>query len=443
MDLLLTGGRLFDSEVNIGILSGKISYIGCDRPKAECEYDLDGLIVLPGMIDPHVHMRDLGQSDKEDWLSGSKAALAGGVTSLIDMPNTQPPTNDVKSLNMKIEAAQRSLVNYGFHVGVSPGNLKDLDDVLKNNLSVIAGVKVFLAETSSNEVIESVESVEQILKISAACSRPVLFHHELFSSLRENLLKYQDDRYNDISFHDSIRSRSCEEDGIELIIRAAENTSAAVYICHVSTRSGFEMISEAKKRGVNIIAEATPHHLFLNYNVSRKAGNFAKINPPLRSEADRSFLYNALRSDLFDIIGSDHAPHQIELKQKSYKDAPSGFPGLETSLPLLIDRVLNRELSFEQVAALTAEAPAKYFGIKERGYLREGYFADFVIVDPSKNWQVDPESFFSKAHYSPFQDTVLKGKIVQTWVNGKQAYCEGRVVADVPGKQLEFCNKAN
>ena len=442
MDLLLTGGRLFDSGVNIGVKSGKISYIGNGRPKADCEYDLGGLIVLPGMIDPHVHMRDLAQSDKEDWLSGSKAALAGGVTSLIDMPNTQPPSNDLKSLNIKIEAARKSLVNYGFHAGVSPGSLQDLDNILKNKLQVIAGVKVFLAETSSNEVIESVESVEEILKIAAAYSRPVLFHHELFSSLRDNALKYQDERYNNISFHDSIRSRSCEEDGIELIIRASENTKASVYVCHVSTRSGFEMIIEAGKRGVNIFAEATPHHLFLNYNVSQKAGNFAKINPPLRSEADRSFLYNALKSDLFDIIGSDHAPHQIELKQKTYKEAPSGFPGLETSLPLLIDRVLDGDLSFEQVASLTAEAPADYFGIRDRGYLREGYFADFVIVDPEKNWKVDPDEFFTKAHYSPFRDKVLKGKIVQTWVNGRQAYCDGKVVAEVPGKQLEFSGKA-
>ncbi|MDA3899672.1 MAG: dihydroorotase family protein [Spirochaetes bacterium] len=440
MDLLITGCNLFGKEVNIGIDSGMIAYVGDDRPIAQSEYDLGGRLVLPGMIDPHVHMRDMEQSDKEDWLTGTKAALAGGVTSLIDMPNTLPPTNNRESLNRKREAARKSLVNYGFYAGVGAGSLDELEELFKHDADVLGGVKVFLAETSSNEVIESAQTIDAILMLAKQYSRSVLFHHELFSSLKENKKKYLDDRYNDVVYHDSIRSRSCEEDGIALIIDAAERTGCRVYVCHVSTSSGFEMIARAKKKGVPVYLEATPHHLFLNYTVAEKAGNFAKINPPLRSERDRVYLYGCLQADAIDIIGSDHAPHQIELKKASYENAPSGFPGLETSLPLLIDCALKGDITFEQVADLTSGHPAAWFGISGRGKIAKGYYADFVVVDKGASWKVDANAFFGKAKFSPFEGKKLRGKIVQTWVNGQLAFDKGVFTSGRVGEALRFEN---
>ena len=377
--------------------------------------DIKNKLVIPGIIDPHVHVRDLQQAYKEDWKTASMAALAGGVTSIFDMPNTIPATINLENLNIKREAAVKSLVNYKFFIGATNFNLKDIEGILSEEPSDIAGIKIFLAGSSSNETVTDEDVLKQIFMIAKKYDKVVVVHTEL----QELLDKWQQRLpYNSILKHNAIRNRQCAIKGTELVLKLSEEIGNKIYIAHVSTAEEIEMIKKYKLNN-QIFCEVTPHHLLLNESILEKVGNFGKVNPPLRIEKDNQALWDAILDGTVDTIGTDHAPHTIEEKQQKYENAPSGFPGLETCLPLLLNEVNKGNLKLEKLVELTSKNPANIFNLEKRGEIKIGNYADITVIDVNRKWKIDASGFHTKAKYSPFDGMEVTGKIIMTFVCGK------------------------
>ncbi len=376
--------------------------------------DIKGNLVIPGVIDPHVHVRDLKQSDKEDWLSASKAALAGGVTTVFDMPNTIPATTNLINLNLKREAAKKSLINYKFYIGATNSNLKDIEEILAENQTDVAGIKIFLAGSSLNDVLEK-SKIEDVFKIAKKYDKIVVVHTELQYCLNIWNSKIKE---KTILNHTKIRNRECAIKGTKLVLEIAEKIRNKLYIAHISTAEEVELIRKYKKNN-RIFCEITPHHLLLNESILEKVGNLGKVNPPLRTEKDKKALWEAIYDGTADFIGTDHAPHKLSEKLLEYSQAPSGFPGLETGLHLLLNEVNKGNLSIEKLVELTSRKAAEIFDLKKRGDIKIGNFADLTVIDMNRKWKIDAERFNTKAKYSPFDGMEIHGKVMKTFVNGK------------------------
>ncbi len=429
-NILLKNGRLPNGTIqNIFIEDERIVYIGDKTFSDSRELDCKGKYIIPGIIDVHTHIRDMGLAYKEDWLSASKAAASGGVTTIFDMPNTKPATFDIESLQKKREAAQKSIVNYGYNFGVTKSNAGQI-----RQASPIASIKMFMAESSSGYVMESEAMVRQVFNLAREIDKPVMVHAELQSCVQEYEKKYEATIQN----HNMIRNPDCAIKATELVIRLAEETGAAVYLAHISLRKEIEMIRVAKGRGgKNLFCEVTPHHLFINESILDKVGNFGKVNPPIRTADDNRAIEEAILDGTVDAIGSDHAPHSLEEKGRAYSLAPSGFPGLETSLGLMMQLVRSDKISMQRLTELMSARPASIFNVKERGVLKVGAFADIAIIDPNIKWVVTPEDFFSKAKYSPYAGMNLKGKVTTTIINGKVVWHNNQINEN-RGKEVEF-----
>jgi dihydroorotase len=417
MRILLRNCQLIEGLSNIIIEDDKISdIIPCSQADFDQTIDIKGNLVIPGVIDPHAHVRDLQQAYKEDWETASMAALAGGITTIFDMPNTLPATTNLKNLNIKRKAAEKSLINYKFYIGATNSNLKDIEEILSEEPSDVAGIKVFLAGSSSNETVTDEEVLKQVFIIAKKHNKVVVVHTEL----QELLDKWQQRLpYNSILKHNAIRNRQCAIKGTELILKLSEEIGNKIYIAHVSTFEEIELIRKYKCNN-QVFCEVTPHHLLLNESILEKVGNIGKVNPPLRSEKDNAALWQAINNGIANTIGTDHAPHTKEEKQQEYEKAPSGFPGLETCLPLLLNEVNKGNMKLEKLIELTSNNPAKIFQLEKRGEIKIGNFADLTIIDMNKNWKINASAFRSKAKYSPFDEMEVQGKVVMTFVNGKR-----------------------
>ncbi len=428
MKKLLKNCNFNGSPLNLLINNEYIESTGSILFPADSEYDLKGKIVLPGMIDLHTHIRDLGQSYKEDWTTASKAALSGGVTTVFDMPNTVPPTDTLEHLEMKRQVAVKSSVNYGIYAGATPHNLADLRLILEEGR--IAGIKIFMAASSSNEVISDEHYLKKIFQLAKEFDKPVLTHCELHSCIESREKQFTAPSYNSVKFHSIIRDRKCAYKAVKLALKIAAEVGNSLMVLHVSTREEMELIREYKQHGdFPLYCEVTPHHLFLDEEVLETAGNFGKVNPPLRSREDADALFGAVIDGVVDTIGSDHAPHGLKEKQLEYRKAPSGFPGLETSLPLLINRHLtNNDISIERIIELTSRTPSIIMRTQKRGELKPGYFADITVIDPEAQWSVVSENFNTKAKYSPYEGMSLRGKVIMTMVNGEEKHPQGQEV---------------
>ena len=376
--------------------------------------DIKDKLVIPGMIDVHVHVRDMEMDHKETWETTSSAALAGGVTTIIGMPNTIPATTNLKGLNAKRKAAKKAKVNYKFHLGATENNLHELNEILKKDSKDVAGIKVFLAGSSSNEVVTNEDKLKEIFKLAKNYDKVVLVHSELQACLDKWHQKIED---KCIQNHDQIRNRECAIRGTELVLRLANEISNKLYICHISTREEIELIKKYKNK--NIFCEVTPHHLTLDKSILNLVGNFGKVNPPLRMNEDNQALWEAVIDGTIDCVGSDHAPHTIDEKIEDYSNAPSGFPGLETTLPILITEFIERKIPINRLVELTSSKPAEIFDFEKRGIIKEGYFADLAVIDTEKGSPIVAALFQSKAKYSPFDGMEVQGKIVMTFINGK------------------------
>lgn len=440
MKTLLKNALINNTKVNLLINNEIISYIGNSLPIADKIIDVSNYLLLPGMIDVHTHIRDLEQAYKETWITGSCSALKGGVTSIIDMPNTIPDTTNKQSLLKKMSKAEKSLVNYGFHLGATPNNINDINEILSGRYNrSIAGIKIFLASSSSNEVINNTQTIKDIFKTAKKHDKPVLVHTEMQDCILQYYNKYKDLKQLDVQHHNAIRNKECAIKGTELVLKITKEVGNTLYIAHVSTKEEVELIKEYKTNaGLNIFAEATPHHIFLNESIINEVGNFAKVNPPIRNESDRNAVWEGVIDGTIDTIGSDHAPHSISEKQKPYPNAPSGIPGLETTLPLMINEYLNNKISLSRIVELTSKNPSKIFKLHKRGLIKEGYYADLVIIDPTASHHIDAGNFQTKAKYSPFNGKQLAGKIITTIVNGNILYNDNDLYKNINGKELEY-----
>ncbi|NQV19657.1 MAG: dihydroorotase [Armatimonadetes bacterium] len=423
MKTVLKNCKLIEGVKNIIIEDEKIRDILSSRKdegrQLEADFnrtiDIRENLVIPGVIDPHTHIRDLEQSDKEDWISASKAALAGGVTTVFDMPNTIPATTNLINLDLKRKAAKKSLINYRFYIGATNNNLKDIEQIFGYETPDIVGIKIFLAGSSSNDVLEK-SKIEDVFRIAKKYDRIVMVHTELQECLNKWDLKIKE---KTIFNHNEIRNRECAINGTELVLEIAEKIRNKLYIAHISTAEEVELIRKYKNPN-RIFCEVTPHHLLLNESILEKVGNFGKVNPPLRTEKDNTALWEAVYDGTVDFIGTDHAPHKLSEKILDYSRAPSGFPGLETGLHLLLNEVNKGNLTIEKLVELTSKNVAEIFDLKKRGDIKIGNYADLTVIDMNRKWKIDADSFNTKAKYSPFDGMEIQGKVVMSFVNGKR-----------------------
>ncbi len=386
---IIQNGR--ETECDILIEDGKIKKIGHNIYDSGKRIDLGGLHVLPGLIDPHVHFREPGLTHKEDFLSGSKAAAAGGITTVLDMPNTVPPTITVELLEHKRELAKKSLVNFGFHFGAAADNIDEIKKA-KN----VASTKVFMNLSTGKMMIKDDKALKEVF----AASKIVTVH--------------------------------AEGKMVDKAIRLSKECKNRLYLCHISQRSELETIRAEKTD--RIYAEATPHHLFLSEQDDRDS--FTKMIPGLKSVMDREALFAAVKDRLIDTIGTDHAPHTTG--EKLSEEYPHGVPGCETMLPLLLNAVNDGDLSLARVQELCCHNPAKIFRIKNKGFLLPGYDADIVVIDMDLAKEVDEEELFTKCGWSPFQGWTLMGWPVMTIVNGNIVFNDGDIDETHKGKEVEF-----
>jgi len=403
-----------DDEVvkDILIEEGRIKNINENIDYGGRVIDVGGKHVLPGLIDPHVHFRDCELAYKEDYLTGSMAAAAGGVTTILDMPNTIPATTTVALLNEKRKLAEKSVVNYGFHFAAAIDNIEEIKKA--QELGCAASVKLFMNLSTGKLMIDDDEKLKEIFENS----RLIAVH--------------------------------VEGDKVKQAYELIKNTNNKLYYCHISSKREIDFIKTIKSLknsknflghkksqsdffvSSNIYVEATPHHLFLTEEDDNS--NFTKMKPSLKTKEDQEALWNAIENGLVDTIGSDHAPHTIEEKKK---EIIYGVPGVETTLPLLLDAYNKNKISLKKIIELTAENPAKIFGIRNKGKIKKGYDADLVVVDLELEKEVRNENLFTKCGWSPFNGLKLKGWPIMTIVNGNIVF-ENRKINDIKGMEVSF-----
>lgn len=405
-DLVLKNLKLVgeSGEFYIAIQDGKIAKISKTPISADNEMDIKGQYVLPGLIDPHVHFRDPGLTYKEDFKTGSMAAANGGFTFVMDMPNTLPKTNTYKAFKDKLEMANsKSVVNFGLHSGHS--SFEEMERILELNPM---SFKVFMD-------LESDESLREIFKnISNLDGNPILtVHAEKQSIVRENTERLSEDlelKDKSISYSYA-RSAESEIESISQAISLSKEFGNNLHICHLSTKKGMELAKEN-----NISYEFTPHHLLFDNSYFDKFGTIVKTNPPLRESKDK---VNVSDIDSDSMIGTDHAPHSLEEKNKGVWDSSPGIPSLETVLSLLLTEVNKSNLDFNLIPKIFAENPAKRFNLKNKGFIKENYDADLVVVDLNKEGTFDIDKFYTKAEYSPFDGMDYQGAATMTIIGGE------------------------
>lgn len=415
MKILLKNGILVDKKANLLIEDSKILYIGMKEPEADQVLSMHNHLLLPAMIDPHVHVRGLQQSDKEDWRSASLAAINGGVATIFDMPNTIPATNSKQNFELKLQEAQKyALVDFRLHLGANGHNNEEIYAILKHYRQYVGGIKVFLAGSSSNEVVQDPQQLTEIFEFAADQDLVVLVHSELQSCLEKWQRQIPE---KTILSHSQIRNRECALAGTKLAVETARKVGNKLYICHTSTKEEIEYLRKNKTE--NIYCEVTPHHLCLDEEILKQVGNFGKVNPPLRTIEDTKALWCGIKDGVVDLIGSDHAPHQLDKKIQTYQKAPSGFPGLETTLPIILDKASEYDINCHTIQKLTSQKAAQIFQLPEQGELKVGSKANLVIINTKETQPLIAAFFATKAKYSPFDGYVSNVKIENTIIEGK------------------------
>ncbi|MDO8626928.1 MAG: dihydroorotase, partial [Candidatus Diapherotrites archaeon] len=334
-----------------------------------------------------------------------------GITTVLDMPNNSPPVIDTQTLENKRKIiAQKSKINFGLFFGATESNLLEIEKAEN-----ICGIKVYYGSSTGNLLVNSHKILKKIFQIAAKKQVTVAVHAEDEKLMKKNLEKFKNEKNPTAKIHSMIRSMECEEKAIKDILKTHKGTKCTLHFCHITTRKGIELIFKAKKNYKKISFEVSPHHLFLDEEKINVLGNFGKINPPLRDKSETNFLLKMLKKGKIDCIATDHAPHTIEEKEKNYFDAPSGVTGLETALSLLLDAGINPEI----IAKTYSENPAKIFGLKNKGLIKEGFDSDLIIVNPEKEWIINNSELETKCKWSPFNGWKLKGKTAITIVGGK------------------------
>ena len=433
VDLVLVNTKAYMNKAlidcSVAIDDGKVFKIGreTNMPKSDARLDLKNLLVLPGLIDVHVHLRDEGKAYKEDFYSGTAAAAVGGITTVFDMPNNNPVTMSVETLRNRIGVAERKiLVNVGFY-SEFPRDNSEIEAIFREGA---AGFKLYMAEQVGGVDINSDQAIAEAFKVAGSLEILTATHAEDEQTLKRNEDKFKNIGRNDINAFLKAHSEDVEVKAIERLLKLAKQTDMHLHFCHVSTEAGMRTIIEAKKSGLPITCEVTPHHLFLSTEDMRRVGTFAVTMPPLRDRRDVDGLWEAVKNGWVDVIGSDHAPHTLKEKEaESVWEVKVGIPGLETTLPLLLTEVNRGRISVGDLVRLMSEKPAEIFKLKNKGGLKEGNDADLTVVDPNRKYKVDPSKFHSKAKFSPFEGREVQGKPVKTFVAGQLVMDDDEIVA--------------
>ena len=420
-------GKLVNTDITVS--GGKIKSIGKADLNNHKVYDAGNKIVLPGIIDTQVHFREPGSTDAEDLESGSRAAVLGGVTSLFEMPNTNPPTANLVEFEKKLKAAKNRMhSNYAFYFGATPSNTDQLAQL--KNVEGCCGVKLFAGSSTGNLLVDKEADIEKVISSS---DRVVSIHSE-----DEDIIKLRKKfiRKGDVHSHHEWRNVECAMSSTRRVVKIAERYNKKIHVLHVTTKDEVDFLAMHKK---NVTFETTPQHLTLYApDCYDKLGTYAQMNPPLRGKEHYDRLWTAIKNNIVDVLGSDHAPHLKANKDKEYPDSPSGMPGVQTIFPVMIDHVNNGKLTLNQLINLMCENPCRIFGIKNKGFIKEGFDADLTIVDMKKEVIIKDEMIASKCGWTPFNNYKVKGFPVGTIVNGILVMSDGKILVESKGKPLSF-----
>jgi dihydroorotase len=435
--LILKNGLVYiDGElhrVDVECIGGKITRLEKEiNSTAEKVIDVEGHYILPGLIDTHLHFREPGLEHKEDLESGSKAAAAGGICSFFEMPNTKPLTTSAAALEDKLARARgRSWCDYAFFIGASRSNVDQIADL--EQLPGCAGVKVFMGSSTGNLLVPDDDFLLRVLQNG---TRRVAIHAE--DEPRLCMLKEKYSNPESVEWHPRLRDAKCSRMAVQRLISLLENCKRPVHVLHVSTADEVELL-RAFIGSDALTAEVTPQHLqMVAPECYKQLDTFAQMNPPIRDASHNEELWKGLEENVFSTFGSDHAPHLIEEKQQAYPASPSGMPGVETMLPLMLDAVNSRRLRLNQLVSMLAENPANLFSIKGKGFIKKGYQADFSIVDMNCNWTIDQAKLHSRCGWSPFHGRKLSAALTHTIIRGQLVFANGEHHNAPIGEMLKF-----
>ncbi|MFI1772980.1 dihydroorotase [Thalassobellus citreus] len=424
-DILIEGEYIKEINDSISAKSADVHVI-----------DAEGKYLLPGAIDDQVHFREPGLTHKATIETESRAAIAGGITSFIEMPNTNPQTTTVEKLEEKFEiAAKTSFANYSFMFG---GTNDNLEEILKVNPKSVAGLKLFLGSSTGNMLVDDPEILEKIFKstdmvISVHCEDEATIK----KNFQEHLEKYGDDI--PVKYHPIIRSEEACYLSSSKAIELAEKTGARLHVFHLSTGKETALFSnKIPLKDKKITAEVCIHHLWFSDKDYDEKGTLIKWNPAVKTEKDRDQLWEALLDDRIDVIATDHAPHTAEEKANVYTSAPSGGPLAQHALPAMLEMYHKGKISIEKIVEKMCHNPAILFQVEKRGYIKEGYFADLVLVDLNNPWTVNKDNILYKCGWSPFEGTTFKSRITHTFLNGTIAYQNAKFSEVKSAKRLTF-----
>jgi len=433
VDTVLFNAKVYTSQgiVQAGVVidHGRIVRVAKETnlPQASTRLNMNGCLVLLGLIDSHVHLRDQQLSYREDFTTGTAAAAAGGVTTVIDMPNNQPVTMSSEALRERMQLAEkRIIVNVAFN-SAFPHRTEEIRRIVSQGA---VGFKLYLLQQIGGINIDNDKALQAAFNTVAETKVPIAVHAEDRATLEEAEKSMRDSGRNDAEAFLEAHPATAEVKGIQRVATLAKKSGAHLHICHVSSAAGLNTALKAKKVSERVTCEVTPHHLLLTSQHVKKQGNIALMLPPLRTKADAEALWKALKKGLIDTVASDHAPHSIEEKSvQSIWDVKPGIAGLETMLPLMLNEVNRGRLGVNEMVRLMSEKPAEIFHLRDRGSLSEGCMADIVVVDINREHKIDASRFHSKAKFSPFDGWRVEGKPVKTFVNGQLVMDEGEIVA--------------
>lgn len=434
---IVNEGRIFEGDI---LIEGEFIKEVADSISAKTSdvlvIDIEGSYVFPGVIDDQVHFREPGLTHKATIASESRAAVAGGITSFIEMPNTLPQTTTIEKLEEKFEiAATMSYANYSFMFG---GTNTNLDEILKVDSKNVAGLKLFLGSSTGDMLVDNTEVLENIFKSTDLL---ISVHCEDEATIKRNLEEHLQKYGNDIPMkcHPAIRSEEACYLSSSKAIELAKKTGARLHIFHVSTAKETKLFTnKIPLKDKKITAEVCIHHLWFSDEDYKKKGSLIKWNPAVKTVKDREELWKALLDDRIDVVATDHAPHTIEEKQNIYTEAPSGGPLVQHALVAMIEAYHKDKISLEKIAEKMCHNPAILFQIENRGFIKPGYYADLAIVAINSPWTVNKENILYKCGWSPFEGVTFKSRITHTFVNGILVYKNFKVLDVKAGKRLTF-----
>jgi len=433
---IVNEGRIY--EADILIVNDRIERIDANLQNLNADKIIDatGLHILPGLIDDQVHFREPGLTHKAEIYTESKAAVAGGITSFMEMPNTVPNTLTQELLQDKYDiAARNSIANYSFFMGASNNNI---DEVLKTDPKQVCGVKIFMGSSTGNMLVDNQKTLENIFRNSPTI---IATHCESEEIIRANTAKAKEQYGENVpmSMHPIIRSEEACFASSSFAINLAKSTGARLHILHISTgKETLQFDNTIPLKDKKITSEACVHHLWFSDADYAEKGSLIKWNPAVKTAEDREMIRKAVNDNHIDVLATDHAPHTLEEKQNSYFSAPSGGPLVQHNLPALLDLYHQGVFSLEKIVEKSSHAVADLFEISERGYLREGHYADLVLVNLNKPWEVTRENLLYKCGWSPFEGHEFKASVEKTFVNGNMVYEAGKVIEGTRGSRLLF-----